>query len=189
MNELYPIFIKMHQLKTVIIGAGEVASEKLHFLLKSSPNAQVTLIAPEAKAEVPQVLAKYPNVRWIKKRFAPADLQEATIVVVATNFPDLNIQVWEHAKAQGKLVNVADTPHLCDFYMGGIVTKGPLKIAISTNGQSPTMAKRLRQWLEEVIPDDITQLISSLRAYRSTLKNDFEYKVKELNRITQSLVE
>ena len=71
------------------------------------------------------------------------------------------------------MVNVADTPDLCDFYMGGIVTKGNLKIAISTNGKSPTVAKRLRQWLEAVLPDEIDDLLETLRRYRKTLKRRF----------------
>jgi len=85
-------------------------------------------------------------------------------------------------------VNVADTPALCDFYLGGIVTKGDLKIAISTNGQSPTTAKRLRQFFEEVIPDDINQLVKNLNEFRKTIKGDFEEKVKTLNKITENLI-
>jgi len=85
-------------------------------------------------------------------------------------------------------VNVADTPDLCDFYLGGIVTKGNLKIAISTNGKSPTAAKRLRQLLEEVLPEEIDDLLDNLNAYRDTLKGDSEYKVKAMNEITEGFV-
>ena len=86
------------------------------------------------------------------------------------------------------MVNVADTPDLCDFYMGGIVTKGNLKVAISTNGKSPTVAKRLRQWLEAVLPDEIDDLLETLRQYRKTLKGDFDYKVKAMNEVTKNLI-
>ena len=72
--------------------------------------------------------------------------------------------------------------------MGGIVTKGNLKIGISTNGKSPTVAKRLRQWLEEVLPEEIDPLLETLRKYRKTLKDDFEFKVKEMNKVTESLI-
>ena len=85
-------------------------------------------------------------------------------------------------------MNVADTPDLCDFYLGGIVTKGNLKVAISTNGKSPTAAKRLRQLLEEVLPDELDDLLENLHAYRETLKGDFEYKVKAMNEVTANLV-
>ena len=73
--------------------------------------------------------------------------------------------------------------------MGGIVTKGNLKIGISTNGKSPTMAKRIRQFLEELLPDEIDDLLSTLREYRTTLKADFEEKVIEMNERTKLLLE
>ena len=87
------------------------------------------------------------------------------------------------------LVNVADTPDMCDFYLGGIVTKGNVKIAISTNGKSPTTAKRLRQFFESVIPEDINQLVKNLNSYRKTIKGDFEEKVSALNKITENLIQ
>jgi len=86
------------------------------------------------------------------------------------------------------LVNLADNPPYCDFYMGGIVTKGNVKIAISTNGKSPTMAKRLRQFFEDVIPADINELAENLNEYRKTIKGDFEQKVEAMNEFTKSLV-
>jgi len=73
--------------------------------------------------------------------------------------------------------------------MGGIVTKGNLKIGISTNGKSPTMAKRIRQFLEELLPDEIDDLLTTLREYRTTLKADFEEKVIEMNERTKLLLE
>jgi precorrin-2 dehydrogenase/sirohydrochlorin ferrochelatase len=85
-------------------------------------------------------------------------------------------------------VNVADNPPFCDFYMGGIVTKGNVKLAISTNGQSPTTAKRLRQFFEDVIPDDVDDLVKNLNAYRKTIKGNFHKKVSTLNRITENLI-
>ena len=85
-------------------------------------------------------------------------------------------------------MNVADTPELCDFYLGGIVTKGNLKVAISTNGKSPTAAKRIRQLLEEVLPEELDDLLDNLNAYRATLKGDFEHKVKAMNEVTEGLI-
>jgi len=117
------------------------------------------------------------------------DLHNKRIVIAATNNPDLNKYIWQAAKTEGILVNVADTPHLCDFYMGSIVTRGNLKVAISTNGQSPTFAKRFRQLLEAALPEEIDDLLTQLRAVRQTLEGDFEAKVKALNALTASLVE
>ena len=101
----------------------------------------------------------------------------------------MNHQVWEIAKAKGKIINVADTPELCDFYLGSIVTKGNLKIAISTNGKSPTLAKRMRQVLEEVFPDDTNVLLRNLHTFRKKLQTNFEEKVRILNDLTKSMIE
>ena len=92
-------------------------------------------------------------------------------------------------RAEAKLVNVADNPPYCDFYMGGIVTKGNVKVAISTNGKSPTTAKRLRQFFEDVIPENVDDLVKNLNEYRKTIKGNFEEKVEKLNEFTKSLVE
>ena len=103
--------------------------------------------------------------------------------------PEVNVQVYEDCKKRNTLVNVADNPPYCDFYMGGIVTKGHVKIAISTNGKSPTTAKRLRQFFEEVIPDDIDQMVRNLNVFRKSIKGSFEEKVERMNELTRSLVE
>lgn len=119
--------------------------------------------------------------------FTASALQGVQLVIAATNFKEVNHKVFSAAKAKGVLVNVADTPELCDFYMGGIVTKGNIKLAISTNGKSPTLAKRLRQFFEDVLPDDLTALADNLNEYRKRLKDDFEYKVAAMNRVTAEL--
>lgn len=93
------------------------------------------------------------------------------------------------AKEHHKIVNVADTPALCDFYMCSIVTRGDVKVGISTNGKSPTFAKRMRQLLEEIMPTETNDLVNNLKVIRDRLKGDFEEKVKELNRLTKSLVD
>jgi siroheme synthase-like protein len=83
-------------------------------------------------------------------------------------------------------VNVADTPDLCDFYLGAVVTKGELKVGISTNGRSPTIAKRFREFLEEVIPEDTNQLLDNMNGIREKVKGDLVEKVKVLNEVTKS---
>jgi len=87
------------------------------------------------------------------------------------------------------LVNVADSPSQYDFYMGSIVTKGNLKIGISTNGKSPTFAKRLRQWLENFLPEQIDDILNKLYIYSLQIKGDFEQKVEAMNEVTENLIE
>lgn len=190
-NELYPVFLKLHQLKLLIVGAGEVGYEKLSFILKSSPRANVRMVAPWVSPEVEELLAglAHHEVEITRRPFEKSDLDWPDLVIAATNIVELNREVQQAAKKRQKLVNVADTPALCDFYLGSIVTKGFLKVAVSTNGQSPTFAKRFRQLLEEVLPDDTSDLLENLKEIRDRLGGDFAHKVKELNRITASLLE
>jgi len=186
-NELYPIFLKVHQLNILIVGGGNVALEKLGFLLKSSPNAKVTILAKEFDTELLS-LAKKHQVNIQQGSYHYFFLQNQHLVIGATNDTAINKTIQQEAKIRNILVNIADTPELCDFYLGGIVTKGNVKIAISTNGKSPTMAKRLRQLFEEVIPDDINSLAENLNNYRQTLKVSFKEKVAHLNQLTKSLI-
>lgn len=186
-NNLYPIFLKPHQLEILIIGGGYVAEEKLTFLLKSSPDAKVTMVAPMYRAGT-VALAKKGNVTLKVDEYKEVYLKGKHIVIATTDNPEVNLKVYKDCRLKQKLVNVADNPPLCDFYMGGIVTKGNVKIAISTNGKSPTTAKRLRQFFEEVIPEDINKLVANLNIFRKTIKGDFEEKVNTLNKITETLI-
>lgn len=189
MNQLYPIFLKAHDINILLVGGGLVGSEKLEFLLKSSPKAQVTAVAQQFRPEFLELANSTDTVTCIEDRYDQKYLGGKHLVIAATNDKAVNRQIREEAKERFILVNVADTPELCDFYLGGIVTKGNLKVAISTNGKSPTAAKRLRQLLEDVLPEELDDLLENLNAYRDTLKGDFEYKVKAMNEVTKALVE
>ncbi len=186
-NQLYPVFLKLDQLQLLIVGGGAVAAEKLHFLHKSSPNAKVTIVAKELNQQT-RTLAQELNAVVLEREFTVQDVSGFDLVIAATNDRALNEEIWKAAKSHKILINVADTPDLCDFYMGGIVTRGDLKIAISTNGKSPTFAKRLREFLEDILPEATDDLIQHLHEYRNQVKGNFEEKVKSLNALTQSLI-
>ncbi|MDE3742474.1 precorrin-2 dehydrogenase/sirohydrochlorin ferrochelatase family protein [Maribacter polysaccharolyticus] len=186
-NQLYPIFLKVSQLNILIVGGGNVAEEKLRFLLKSSPDAQVQMVAPLFR-EATVALAKRFNIEMVVDTYDPKYLVARHMVIATTDNTAVNEKVYHDCRVKNILVNVADNPPFCDFYMGGIVTKGNVKIAISTNGKSPTIAKRLRQFLEEVIPENIDDLVQNLNEYRKTIKGDFEEKVTTLNEFTKGLV-
>jgi precorrin-2 dehydrogenase/sirohydrochlorin ferrochelatase len=187
-NELYPIFLKVSELNTLIVGGGNVSLEKLTFLLKSSPNAKVTIVSKDFKQELID-LANLHQVELITDSYEPNYLQDKHMVIATTDKEEVNVQIYKDCKNRNILVNVADNPPYCDFYMGGIVTKGNVKLAISTNGKSPTTAKRLRQFFEEVIPKDINDLVQNLNIFRKTIKGDFEEKVTALNDLTKGLIE
>ncbi|MBC2838934.1 bifunctional precorrin-2 dehydrogenase/sirohydrochlorin ferrochelatase [Robiginitalea sp. SC105] len=186
-NNLYPIFLKCRTLDILIVGGGNVAEEKLFFLTKSSPDARVTLVAPFFREGTLELAAEF-GATTILGEYHPGYLQEKHLVIATTDKPEVNEKIFHDCRQRHILVNVADNPPLCDFYMGGIVTKGHVKIAISTNGQSPTTAKRLRQFFEAVLPEDISRMVEYLNAYRKTLRGDFEEKVNEMNKATRKLV-
>lgn len=187
LNPLYPIFLKAHHLEFLIVGGGYVALEKMEFLFKSSPQANVTLVAPFIREETLHFLKNRPVV-VINRKFCLDDLHRKKIVIATTDNPEVNKKIKLGCNRRQILVNVADTPELCDFYMGGIVTKGNLKIGISTNGKSPTLAKRIRQFLEGILPDEIDELLETLHNYRETLRGDFESRVIEMNKRTKLLL-
>ena len=187
-NKLFPIFLKLEQLHVLVVGGGVVALEKLTALWKSSPNTRVTLVAPLVNEEIIAFQSEKELV-IINREFQESDLEWVDVVVVAVGDIPTSEAIRESAKKHRLLVNVADKPELCDFYLGSIVTKGNLKIAISTNGKSPTFAKRLKEILNDTISDNVEEALDNLNKLRNHLEGDFQHKVNELNAVTASLIE
>jgi siroheme synthase-like protein len=165
-----------------------VGAEKLSSILNNSPNAQVVVVADSISDEVGKMAVNNWNVRLTQRKFLFSDLKNIDLVFLATNDNRLHKRIAQVLRERKILVNVADTPDLCDFYLGSIVQKGHLKIGISTGGKSPTIAKRLKEYLNYIIPDDINQLILNLNEIRNNLKVDFHEKVKILNDYTKTLL-
>lgn len=187
-NQLFPVFLKLDTLELLIVGAGNVGHEKLKAILQNATSAQITVVAREISPEIKKLLKDQPHVRLVQKDFEEQDLEKKDLVFVAVNDLDTSRRIRALAKTRRLLVNVADTPDLCDFYLGGIVQKGDVRIAISTNGKSPTLAKRLKEVLDEVLPADLHQLANNLNSIRNQLKGIFSQKVKQLNELTSSLL-
>jgi siroheme synthase-like protein len=188
-NQLFPIFLKLNELHTVLIGAGNVGLEKLTAILNNCQYARVTVIAENIVPQVHLLCADFEGVKIIQKSFTSSDLDKADIVVAATDNSELNQQIRQAAHERKLLINVADKPELCDFYLGSIVQKGDLKIGISTNGKSPTIAKRIKEVLNEGLPNELTITLQQMSALRNSLNGDFADKVKKLNEVTALLVE
>jgi len=188
-NELFPIFLKLQNFHTLLVGAGNVGLEKLSALLQNSPQANVSVVATEINPDFEHFAAGYSNVVVERRAFRDDDIEGVSLIILATDNFKLHSYVFELAKERGILINVADTPDLCDLYLGSIVRKGNLKIAISTNGKSPTLAKRLKEVLNDALPEEIDKSLDNLQSIRDSLKGDFSYKVKKMNEITSGLVE
>ena len=186
-NKLFPIFLKLEKLKVLIVGGGNVALEKINAVLFNSPETEITLVAPEILSDIESIASQHPNVKLKKRVFFPGDLFNADIVIAATADKELNKIIKDEAKKREILANVADTPELCDFYLASIVKKGDLKIAVSTNGKSPTVAKRIKDVLDEAFPNETQSVLDNLHLIRGKLNGNFSEKVKKLNEITSVL--
>lgn len=169
------------------MGGGNVGLEKLNAILNNSPEATVTLVAPDIILAIRDLVQSNSRIKLIERKFLVEDLIEKDLVIVATNDKEENAKIKALAASKHMLCNVADTPDLCDFYLSSVVQKGNLKLAISTNGMSPTMAKRLKEVLNEALPENLETAMEQLKAVREMLKGDFAHKVEELNRITSVL--
>lgn len=187
-NELFPIFLQLNKLHTLLVGGGNVALEKLTALLGNSPKAKITVVAAEISAQVREFSAPYPSVLFHERLFKDSDLDRVDIVVVASNNSRLNEYIRKEARQRNLLINVADKPDLCDFYLGSVVKKGNLKIGISTNGKSPTIAKRMKELLNDALPHEIDETLHYMGKLREQLKGDFTDKVRQLNAHTAALL-
>jgi precorrin-2 dehydrogenase / sirohydrochlorin ferrochelatase len=145
MTSLFPMFLKLEGRACLVVGAGTLAEGKIDGLLLSG--AAVRVVAPRANAAVEE-WARTAAICWEAREFSPADLDGMFLVIVATSSKDLNKAVFREAQRRNVLCNVVDDPEHCDFYYPAVVRRGQLQIAISTAGESPALAQKLRRELE-----------------------------------------
>lgn len=188
MNELFPIYVKLDQIQTLVVGAGPVGLEKLEALISNSPKANIHVVAKEVIPEFKKFISDKANIRLSQRSFELQDIDGIDLIILATNNPEFNNEVRKLASGNHILLNVADKPSLCDFYLGSVVQKGNLKIGISTNGKSPTIAKRLKEFLNDLLPEEIDQTLDLMQTMRNSLKGDFQEKIKVLNAHTKDLL-
>jgi hypothetical protein len=186
-NKLFPVFLKLENFRVLVVGGGKIGLEKVNAILGNSPATQIRLVAKNISPGLQLKSAEHENLALSEKTFEPADLENTDLVIVAVNDHVLSLQIRELARQRGILANVADTPEQCDFYLGSIVQKGDIKIAISTNGKSPVLARRLREVFDETFPHSINESVESLNLIRKQLSGDFTEKVNQLNEITSVL--
>jgi uroporphyrin-III C-methyltransferase/precorrin-2 dehydrogenase/sirohydrochlorin ferrochelatase len=161
-DALYPVFLKLDGLPVVVVGGGAVAAQKLDGLLAAG--ARVTVIAPHVRGEVRRAA-----VTVLERAFAPADLDGARWVVAAAT-PEVNRQVAAAAAARGLFVNAVDDPAAASAYLGAVVRRGDVELAISTGGVAPALAGLLREALEAVLPHDLPSWIEIAARERAAWK-------------------
>lgn len=184
-NNLFPVFLKLENLNLLIVGGGNVALEKLQAVVNNSPATKVLIVAEKFIDELKLLAAPYPNITLVEDTFKKEHLHNIHVVITALNNIETSEHILNEAHEKNLLVNVADKPALCDFYLGSIVTKGNLKLAISTNGKSPTLAKRLKETFNELLPESINDVLTNMERIRQSLKGDFKEKVDKLNELTK----
>ena len=165
-----PVYIACLRLsgrRCVVVGGGEVGLEKVEGLLACG--GEVTLISPEAVPEL-ATLAEEGSIPWERRGYEPADLEGTFIVIAATGDTDVNIAIYEDAERRAMLVNVVDVPPLCNFILPAIVRQGSMAIAISTQGASPALAKRMKREIAEQFGEPYAELALILNEARGWAK-------------------
>jgi uroporphyrin-III C-methyltransferase/precorrin-2 dehydrogenase/sirohydrochlorin ferrochelatase len=181
-DALYPVFLKLGGLPVVIVGGGTVAAQKLDGLL--SAGARVTVVAPHISSE----LLRRTSVTVIEREFRPADLDGARWVVAAAT-PAVNREVAAAATARGLFVNAVDDTSAATAYLGGVVRRGEVEIAISTGGSAPALAGLLREALDALIPDDVARWVDVAKQARLDWKRERLPMAQRRPRLLQVLVE
>jgi precorrin-2 dehydrogenase / sirohydrochlorin ferrochelatase len=160
------MFLKLVGRRCLVVGAGEIAEGKIADLLDA--RAAVRVVAPEATPQV-QSWAEAGRLEWLARPSEPADLDGMFLVVAATDSPEFHEQIYTEAHNRGVLCNVVDVPELCDFYYPAVAHRGALQIAVSTSGQSPALAQRLRKELEEQFGPEYEAWLQQLGEERAKL--------------------
>src|SRR5258706_5767491 len=186
-NNLFPVFMKLENFRVLIVGGGSVAQEKLITVLSNSPQTKINLVGITINEEIKKLASLQSNVTLNERPFSLKDIMDSHVVISAVNDRETSEKIFELTKANRKLINSADIPELCDFYLGSVVRKGNLKIAISTNGKSPTIAKRLKEVLADALPMQIDDVLTNMSVIRGKLNGSFHEKVEKLNEITKEL--
>ncbi|MGB8990256.1 MAG: bifunctional precorrin-2 dehydrogenase/sirohydrochlorin ferrochelatase [Candidatus Sulfotelmatobacter sp.] len=163
MSQLFPMFLKLEGKRCLVVGAGKVGEPKIGGLIDTG--ASIHVIALEA-SDVVHGWARDKKIALELRAFVPEDLDGVSLAVVATASPAVNETIYREAQRRGVLCNVVDVPEYCDFYYPAVVRRGDLQIAVSTSGQSPSLAQKIRQQLERQFGPGYARWVAELGATR-----------------------
>jgi precorrin-2 dehydrogenase / sirohydrochlorin ferrochelatase len=167
-EKLFPMFLKLSGRPCLVVGAGTIAESKIASLLEAG--ARVRVVAPEATPQV-RSWAQSNAIEWHRRPFQPDDLDGMFLIVAATSSTELHERIFAQATHRGVLCNIVDVPAFCDFYYPSVVQRGALQIAISTAGQSPALAQRLRKQLEDQFGPEYEEWLAQLGDAREKLRS------------------
>ena len=182
----YPLFIELRHCSVLVVGGGVVAERKIESLLRAE--AEVTAVAPNFTPALLK-LAESRSIRTIRRKFEEKDLEEAVLVISATDDVETQERVAALARAHGVLINTVDQPRLCDFIVPATVRRGDVIVAISTSGKSPALAAALRAKIETIVTNDAgraAQVLGDLRNEVHARFTDPERRKEAFERVVDS---
>lgn len=162
----YPIYLDINNRKCLVVGGGSVGTRKVLMLLKCG--ARVTVNSPVLSEKL-LMLAEKQTICWVSRPYEPADIEEAFLIIGATDDERLNQKIHEDAKRLDKLCNIADHPESCNFILPSVVDKGDLVIAVSTSGKSPAYSKKIRECMESHFGGEHAVFLTLMGAIRKNL--------------------
>ena len=168
MPSYYPMFVDLQGKRCLVVGGGEIATRKVQGLLDA--DALVLVISPKL-SDALSTLVGQGIIAHNPRPFRPDDVLGCTLVIGATDQPEVNMTVCKAARAHDIWVNIVDTPEACDFIAPALVRRGALQVAISTGGHSPTLAKRIRMQLEELYGPEYGRLLEKLGRERARIRH------------------
>jgi siroheme synthase-like protein len=189
MNTWLPIFLNLKQKSVLLVGAGDIAMEKLPKLYESG--ALITVVATEFSKDIKEYIATRRDRIITKQRNArPEDFEKIFLVISAIDNGTLNTEFREWSHQHQTLFNAADQASHCDFFMTGTVKRGPLTIAISSEGRHPGLTRAVRKFLENILPVDHMESLESVTQLRAQLRQklpDASERLAALRDLTSSI--
>lgn len=187
MPQYYPIYVNLEAQPVLVVGGGRVAWRKVQTLLKHG--AYVRVVSPELIPELEELVDEK-TCFWLRKIYSAEDMQEAVLVFSCTEKEEINAQVARDAKVLRRQVNVVDDPEKCSFIVPSIMERGDLKIAVSTGGSSPLVARQVRAELEDLYGQEMAEYLALLKSWRRKVKDNLSPEKRNAfwNRITDGEV-
>ena len=171
-NNLLPIFLKVKNQPCLIVGGGKIAYQKIKQLVVCK--ADISVISKKCINEIEE-LYRDNKIKLIKSRYYKKYIIGYKLIISATSDNKVNKQVYSDAEKLGIPVNIVDEPELCSYYFGSVHSQGSLKVAVSTNGESPSAGKRIRELIAQSMPDKIDSILNRFNQLRKKIKSNMSY--------------
>lgn len=179
-KNLYPAFLDLGGRKCLVVGGGAVAERKINTLVEAG--ADVAVVAPEARDEI-KAFAESGTIKLELREYRSGEAADYALVVAATGAREVNEQAGRDAMQAGRLVNVVDAPELCNFIVPSVLKRGDLRVAFSTSGACPALAKKMRRDLEAMFPESYGDMLVALREFRLRLISELDTEAERKRRL------